>query len=138
MIQVREASRSDVDAIRRFLSVNGAVPGVHDTPGSFDRVIEASHAWLLIAVDADRVVGTLIAGWDGWRAALYRLAVDPAYRRQGIARALVSAGEERLREAGARRIGALVLRAEEQAQDFWRGIGYEEDARVIRFVRNVP
>ena len=37
----------------------------------------------------DRVVGTVIAGWDGWRAHLYRLAVAPDLRGRGIARQLL-------------------------------------------------
>jgi len=136
MTQIREATHEDVPGVMAFVSAHAATPGVRDTEDSYARVVDAEHTWLFVAVDGDRIVGTLIAGWDGWRAALYRLAVDPDYRRRGIARALVSVGEERLREAGARRIGALVMRAEEHAQDFWRGIGYTEDTRVKRFVRN--
>ena len=30
---------------------------------------------LIVATDGDRIIGTIIAGWDGWRCHLYRLAV---------------------------------------------------------------
>ena len=40
--------------------------------------------------------GTVIASWDGWRGAMYRLAVLPSLRRRGIAAALVDEGERRL------------------------------------------
>ncbi len=40
------------------------------------------------------IVATLIAAWDGWRGNMYRLAVAPELRREGIARTLVEAGEE--------------------------------------------
>jgi ribosomal protein S18 acetylase RimI-like enzyme len=36
----------------------------------------------LLAWDNSRLVGSLIGGWDGWRASMARLAVDPAYRRR--------------------------------------------------------
>ena len=47
---------------------------------------------LILAVDGDRIVGTVIAGWDGWRCHLYRLAVAPDRRRAGIGRALIARG----------------------------------------------
>jgi ribosomal protein S18 acetylase RimI-like enzyme len=46
-------------------------------------------------------VGTIVAGWDGWRGSLYRLAVLPAARRRGTALRLVADGERRLAEKGA-------------------------------------
>lgn len=43
----------------------------------------------MLAWDGGRLVGTIMAGWDGWRASMARLAIDPQYRRIGLARALV-------------------------------------------------
>ena len=91
----------------------------------------------LVAEDAGRLVGTLIAGWDGWRGNMYRLAVLPAYRRQGVATALVGEAERRLRALGARRITALVIGDHDWATDFWRAAGYEMDERMTRFVKGV-
>ena len=91
----------------------------------------------LVAEDAGRLVGTLIAGWDGWRGNMYRLAVLPAYRRQGVATALVGEAERRLRALGARRITALVISDHDWATGFWRAAGYELDERMARFVKGV-
>jgi ribosomal protein S18 acetylase RimI-like enzyme len=99
-------------------------------------VIESDHAWLLVADDGG-IIGTVIAGWDGWRASLYRLAVDPGRRREGIARALVEAAEDRLTGAGARKILAIVIREHDHAFGFWHGIGYEEDPRLARFAKTI-
>jgi ribosomal protein S18 acetylase RimI-like enzyme len=57
---------------------------------------------LLVAVDDGRIVGSLLAGWDGWRAGIYRLAVTPEYRRRGVGRALAKEAEVRLHARGAR------------------------------------
>ncbi len=46
---------------------------------------------------------------------MYRLAVDPAYRRRAVASGLVREGERRLAEQGCRRVTALVLKDEGQA-----------------------
>ena len=55
----------------------GSVPGVSDDPASLERLLETSADALLVAQVEGRVAGTVIAGWDGWRGSLYRLAVPP-------------------------------------------------------------
>jgi ribosomal protein S18 acetylase RimI-like enzyme len=71
------------------------VPSVSDDTGSLRRLLDTSDDALLIAEVDDRMVGTLIAAWDGWRGNLYRLAVLPSWRRRGIARQLIVEGERR-------------------------------------------
>jgi ribosomal protein S18 acetylase RimI-like enzyme len=92
---------------------------------------------LLVARLEGRIVGTLIAAWDGWRGNMYRLAVLAGQRRRGIALALVRAGEESLYRRGARRISALVGDQDAGAASLWRAAGYQRDERVARFVRNL-
>ena len=113
-----------------------ASPSPTDTPGQVDQVIQDPAASVLVAVDDDLLVGSIIGGWDGWRGNLYRLAVLPSYRRRGIARALVAAAEERLAARGALRVSALVEHDHPWAVGFWDSL-YEPDPRMIRYVRKV-
>ncbi len=92
---------------------------------------------LLVAAVGERIVGSLIAGWDGWRGNMYRLTVHPASRRRGIARRLIAAGEERLRARGARRISALVWGEDPRAARTWRSAGYEHEPRTGRYVKGI-
>lgn len=84
------------------------------------------------------MVGSLIGGWDGWRASMARLAVDPAYRCHGIARRLVVAVEAQLRQMGARRVGCIVLESNDGGTAFWRAVGYKRDAQTRRYVKDLP
>jgi ribosomal protein S18 acetylase RimI-like enzyme len=92
---------------------------------------------LLIAEAEGEVVGTLIAGWDGWRGSFYRLAVHPDCRRRGLATALVRAGEARLEALGARRLSAIVAEEEGAAIALWLAVGYEHQPETTRFIRMV-
>jgi ribosomal protein S18 acetylase RimI-like enzyme len=100
-------------------------------------VVGRDDSWLLVAEEDGRFVGTLIAGWDGWRGHLYRLAVLPERRRRGIATALVIAGEERLRALGARRLTAIVLLDHGDAAGFWTAAGFAHQIEAGRFVKTV-
>lgn len=100
-------------------------------------MLETSDDSLLVAESNGRVVGALVAAWDGWRGNMYRLAVLPGHRRRGIARLLVDAAHERLRAKGARRVTALVAHGENEAIALWKAAGYEHDERIGRYVRKL-
>lgn len=102
-----------------------------------ERLIADSPATLFIAERDDEIVGALIAGWDGWRGNMYRLAVRDGHRREGIGLALTRAGEEYLRERGAQRITALVAFEDKTAGAFWESAGYPKDQDIGRRVRNL-
>ncbi len=102
-----------------------------------ERLLDDSPAALLVAEMEGEIVGTLIAAWDGWRGNMYRLAVRDGYRRLGIGLALTRAGEERLRQRGARRVTALVAFDDDTAGGFWDSAGYPLDREIGRRVRNL-
>lgn len=102
-----------------------------------ERLIANSPATLLVAERGGEIVGALIAGWDGWRGNMYRLAVSEGHRREGIGIALTRAGEEYLRSCGAHRITALVAFEDDVAGAFWDSAGYPQDREIGRRVRNL-
>jgi ribosomal protein S18 acetylase RimI-like enzyme len=138
VVEVRVATPQDVDAVLDLWDeARSAAASTPDDTGSVLRLVEPAHDALLVAEHDGRIVGALVAAWDGWRGNMYRLAVLPAYRRRGIARRLVEAGHERLRARGARRVTALVAHDEPDAMGLWRAAGYQLDEEISRFVRNL-
>jgi ribosomal protein S18 acetylase RimI-like enzyme len=136
--EVRTATAADIDAvIVVWAAARSAAARTPDDPKVVEQLLERDPGALLVAESDGKVVGVLIAGWDGWRGNVYRLAVLPSDRRQGIARQLVEAGHERLRAQGARRVTALVGGEEGAAHRLWRAVGYQRDEFVHRFVRDL-
>lgn len=132
---VRSGTVADIPAVLALWRVAEALPTVTDSEQDLRQLLDADPEALLLATSGADVVGSLIAGWDGWRGSFYRLAVDPEWRRRGIAMALVRAGEERLRALGAKRLTAIVASDERAAMELWVAVGYERQAERSRFVR---
>jgi ribosomal protein S18 acetylase RimI-like enzyme len=85
---------------------------------------------LLVAVDAELVVGSIIAGYDGHRGWLYAVAVLNSHCRQGIGTALVGAAEARLRSMGCSKINLQVRSTNATVVAFYRRLGYLIEERT--------
>ncbi len=136
-VTIRTARANDVPAVLELWREADAPPTVTDSEAAVHAVIERDDEALLLAIVDARVVGTLIATWDGWRGNMYRLAVHPNHRRRGVATRLVNEAEKRLHALGCRRISALVLEAETHAVEFWSRVGYTTRPGMARFKRNL-
>ena len=132
---IRECRSDEAEALIALWKAAGTSPSVTDTIADIRGAIESSASVLVAEVDR-RIVGSLIATFDGWRGNMYRIAVHPDYRRRGIGRALVKKGEKRLAKLGVKRITALVEEKYPEAVEFWLNVGYEIEPGIARFFRN--
>jgi ribosomal protein S18 acetylase RimI-like enzyme len=141
MIQIRDGRPADIPQLLELWRGAANSVTVSDTEAGLLLLLERDAQACSIAHSDGRIVGSLICGWDGWRANLYRLAVHPDHRRQGIATALLRRAERRLSDLGAIRIAAIVDERDSQALAFWRATGYQRQphrARLIRHLDRAP
>ena len=135
---IRPATAADIEPVLAMWStIQRYIPTTPDTPEALAALLRSDPGALLVAELDGAIVGTLIAGWDGWRGDMYRLAVSPEQRRRGIGTALVRAGEERLAALGCRRVTALVATGDRRAAAFWEVTGYPHDETTTRHVRSM-
>src|SRR5262249_59584071 len=87
-----------------------AIPRPTDTLAELQRIVREHPNTLLVGEEDGRLIGTVIAGWDGWRGGIYRLAVLPHCRRRGVGQALVAEAQRRLAARGAPRPHAIGAR----------------------------
>jgi ribosomal protein S18 acetylase RimI-like enzyme len=136
-LSIRACRLEDIGGVLELWRQADATPGVTDTPDDLRRAVAESPAHVLVAEGGGHVIGSIIGTFDGWRGNIYRLAVHPEHRRQGVARALVAEVERRLTRQGAKRITALVEKDHPWATSFWQAAGYGQDSRIVRHVRNL-
>ena len=60
---------------------------------SIQKKLEANDDLFFVALQDEKVIGTIMAGYDGHRGWLYSLAVAPSLRNQGIGSQLVQHAE---------------------------------------------
>lgn len=135
---LRRGAIDDIEDMLALWKRAEAGPSTTETADDVRWLLERDPDALLLADAEGAIVGSLIAGWDGWRGTFYRLAVDPAHRRRGLATQMVGTGEERLRSLGAKRLNAIVESEEVDAMAFWASAGYELQTARSRFVKNLP
>ena len=89
-----------------------------------------------IAVEDEKIIGTILGGNDGKRGYIYHLAVDVNFRRRGIGKALVERTVEALKHEGINGIKIFVFRDNESGNIFWEKLGFvENDLAVTRTLR---
>lgn len=137
-LEVRPATAEDIGAVLDLWARSGTHPTVTDDVAGVARLISDAPGALLVADAGGVVVGTVIAGWNGWRGSIYRIAVIPSRRRRGVARLLLEAAAARLEALGARRLDAFVVTGDEQAMAFWDSLAprwSRDPLEKTRFVR---
>jgi ribosomal protein S18 acetylase RimI-like enzyme len=140
---IRQVREDELAGVLRMWQLAGVTPpSISDTFEGLKRLMNEPAAVLLVATVDDRIIGSVIGGWDvggwdGWRGNIYRLAVAPKHRRKGIARRLVAEISAALFDKGATRLSALVEYEHKWATDFWDSadkLGYQRDPKFVRYI----
>lgn len=135
LLDLRGARLDEADAVLAFWATAAEGKSVSDDRAGVLGLVTRDPDALLLALDGDRIVGTVIAGFDGWRCHLYRLAVAPDRRREGIGALLIAAAERRFAALGGRRADAMVLERNATAHHAWSASGYEREDHWRRWVK---
>lgn len=135
---LRTATVDDVEALLAFwleAGENDSRPA--DSADAVRRQVERDPQALVVITLDERIVGSVIAGWDGWRAHVYRLAVHPGARRHGLGRMLLAHVESRFAALGATRVDAMVLEGNNLGRSIWQAAGYAPQDDWRRWVTTI-
>ena len=85
---------------------------------------------LLVALTQDDVIGSVMAGYDGHRGWISRIAVQKSNRLGGVGRALLAEAERRLVALGCTKINLQVVTSNASVTSFYKRVGYAIEERV--------
>jgi GNAT superfamily N-acetyltransferase len=141
-IELREACPGDADALARLCTQLGYPATSNDMPARLRTLAADPNARVLVAVDAEDVVGLATVHLRDTMnhstpiAQLTLLVVDERVRSHGVGRALVEGAETWARERGARRMAVTTALDRTGAHAFYERVGYTHTGR--RYARNFP
>jgi ribosomal protein S18 acetylase RimI-like enzyme len=103
----------------------------HNTPSLvIDKKLAIADGLFFVALAAEVVVGTVLAGYDGHRGWLYSVAVHPEQRRQGLGATLVRHAEQALTARGCMKINLQIVSTNESVKGFYESLGYAVEPRI--------
>ncbi len=107
-----------------------AGPGVHvgrsDTLEEIGKKVQRDPDLFLVAEADEKLIGSVIGGFDGRRGMIYHLAVAEAYRQRGIGAALMEEVERRLKAKGCLKSYLLVVDGNQEAESFYAKRGWQK------------
>ena len=130
-MQIRPYASSDEPAVISLWTEVFGYSTPHNAPAFVIRCkLECQPELLFVALLDDRIVGTVMGGYDGHRGWIYSLAVSPDFRRRGIATALMKHAETALKEKGAAKINLQLLASNAATCEFYKTLGYAVEERI--------
>jgi ribosomal protein S18 acetylase RimI-like enzyme len=107
----------------------------NDTPWNVAKIsipekLKVQPELLLVAIESSVVVGSIMAGYDGHRGWISRIAVLTSSRRQGIGEALIQEAEKRLAALGCIKVNLQVVASNATVLGFYQSLGYYVEERV--------
>ena len=105
-------------------------PPWNNPPDVIERKLSVQRDLFLVCLSGGRLVGTVLAGFDGVRGWVHKVAAHPEFQRKGIATHLMKAAEERLASIGCPKLNIQLRASNTSAVKFYESAGYAIEDRV--------
>lgn len=127
---IRPFEPRDESAVVELWSDCGLVVPWNDPRKDIERKLAVKPELFLLAHSDDRIIATVMAGYEGHRGWINYLAVHPDYRLHGIGRMMMERAEALLRAEGCPKINLQVRSSNQGVIEFYKRIGFKIDDAV--------
>jgi ribosomal protein S18 acetylase RimI-like enzyme len=135
---IRPFRRADEAQVVALWQACGLTRPWNDPHKDIERKLAVQPELFLVGQREERVVATVMAGYDGHRAWMYYLAVAPGLQGQGLGSRLVQHVEGEMLARGCPKVNLLVRSTNAQVLAFYRKLGYAQDEAVPLGKRLIP
>jgi len=106
-----------------------------DSHDKIERELKQKNTIFLVAELQGNLVGSVFGTHDGRKGWINRLAVDPNFRKQGIARMLVTDVENRFSELGIDIVACLIEDWNTKSMQAFKRLGYNKHSDITYFTK---
>jgi ribosomal protein S18 acetylase RimI-like enzyme len=110
-------------------------PKGRDRYDKIEYELKRGNAIFLVAEINGKLVGSILGTHDGRKGWLNRLAVAPEFRRQGIARMLVTEVERCFSELGIEIVACLIENWNTESIQVFERLGYKRHSDIVYFTK---
>jgi ribosomal protein S18 acetylase RimI-like enzyme len=129
-LRIRAFEPGDEAAVISLWTDCGLVRPQNDPRKDIARKLRVNPEWFLVAEAGGRIIGAVMAGYEGHRGWINYLAVEPAHRRNGLGRALMAEAERVLRAAGCPKINLQVRPENKEVIAFYGAMGFSVEGAI--------
>ncbi len=130
MLQIRQFRDHDEPAVIRLWQDCELVVPWNNPQKDIQRKLDAGAELFLVGAFEEKLIASVMGGYDGHRGWIYYLAVAPEFRNRGFARAMMADMEGRLLALGCPKINLLVRNTNTEVIEFYNSLGYAMDQSV--------
>jgi ribosomal protein S18 acetylase RimI-like enzyme len=129
-MHIDEFKLENMDEVIDLWSRCGLLAPQNDPKKDIERKMKVDPDLFLVLKSEDKIIGSVMGGYEGHRGWINYLAVDPKSRRCGAARKLMLEVEQRLLKKGCPKINLQVRESNLEVLAFYDKIGYSTDKVV--------
>ncbi len=131
-LKIRKAEPGDEQTTVALWHACNLVATYNDPAAHFRFALDGACSDVLVGLSDDgQIKASVMVGHDGHRGWLYYVASTPDARGVGFGRAIVSAGEEWLRQRGVKKAQLLVRETNTKIVSFYEHLGFDVTPRVV-------
>lgn len=122
-----------------WMTIRGfAMRSIDDSREGVERFLERNPNTSVVAVEDNRIVGSILCGHDGRRGCLYHVCVHEDYRMRGIGKSMVVHCMKALEKEHISKVSLIAFTKNDVGNAFWRRVGWtkREDLNYYDFVLN--
>lgn len=126
-LEIRAYRDTDEAALIDLWSACELVVPWNDPGRDIQRKLRVDPDLLLVGIEDEQVVASVMGGYDGHRGWINYLAVHPRYRRRGFGRQIMTEIEELISAKDCPKINLQIRETNQSTRDFYIALGYDID-----------
>ena len=127
MMKVRPYKETDQEDVIFLWDECGLVTPQNNPIKDIERKLKVDPDLFLVGIVDNKIVATVMGGYEGHRGWINYLAVKPSEQRKGYGQSIMQSVEQLIKEKGCAKINLQVRTSNEQVTAFYSAIGYGND-----------
>jgi len=126
-VEIRKYIETDEQQVIDLWTKCHLVVSSNNPKRDIQRKLKVDRDLFLVGILDEKVIATVMGGYEGHRGWINYLAVDPGFQGKGYGRLIMEAIEQRIRLKGCPKINLQVRATNKAVIQFYRSLGYTDD-----------